>query len=119
MTRTTSAVATRRRKKRLFKMAKGFIGDRKNHVRLTKGAVLRAIAFSYTHRKHKKRDFRRLWITRINAAAKMNGISYSKLMFGLKKANCELDRKILADLAFNDPSYFASVANFAKEALAV
>jgi large subunit ribosomal protein L20 len=119
MTRATSAGYTRRRKKRLFKQAKGFIGDRKNHVRLTKGAVLRAIAFSYTHRKHKKRDFRRLWIQRINAAAKMNGISYSKLIHGLKKAKCELDRKMLADLAFNDPAHFASVANFAKEALAV
>lgn len=119
MTRATSAVATRRRKKRLFKAAKGFIGDRKNHVRLTKGAVLRAIAFSYTHRKHKKRDFRRLWIVRISAAAKMNGISYSKLMHGLKKGKCELDRKILADFAYNDPAHFASVASYAKEALAM
>lgn len=119
MTRATSAVSTRRRKKRLFKRAKGFVGDRKNHIRLTKGAVLRAMKFSYIHRKHKKRDFRRLWIERISAAAKMNGISYSKLINGLKKANCELDRKMLADLAFHEPVHFASVASFAKEALAV
>lgn len=119
MTRSTSAVSTRRRKKRLFKLAKGFIGDRKNHVRLTKGAVLSATTFRYVHRKLKKREFRRLWITRINAAAKINGISYSKLMYGLKKANCALDRKMLADFAFNDPNYFATVVTFAKEALAV
>ncbi len=119
MTRITNAVSSHRRKKRILKRAKGFIGDRKNHMRLTQGAVLRALAFNYIHRKQKKREFRKLWIMRINAAAKMNGLSYSKLISGLKKANCELDRKMLADLALNNPGQFAAVATCAKEALAV
>ncbi|MEM1282141.1 MAG: 50S ribosomal protein L20 [Chlamydiota bacterium] len=118
MVRVTNAVASRRRKKRLHKRAKGFWGDRKNHLRLTKETVMRALAFNYTHRKHKKRDFRRLWITRISAASKANGISYSKFINGLKKARCELNRKVLADLAIHDPAGFAEVANTAKQALA-
>ena len=96
MVRVTNAVASHRRKKRLLKQAKGFVGDRKNHLRLTSDAVLRAMAYNYRHRKERKREFRRLWIVRIGAAAKINGISYSKLMHGLKKAQCELDRKMLA-----------------------
>lgn len=119
MTRTTSAVSTHRRKKRLLKRAKGFIGDRKNHVRLTKGAVMKARKFSYIHRKQKKREYRKLWIMRISAAAKMRGISYNKLMFGLKKLNCELDRKMLADLAITNPVHFTAVVDSAKAALAV
>ncbi len=118
MVRVTNAVASHRRKKRLSKRAKGFFGDRKNHLRLTQEAVMRALAFNYIHRKHKKRDFRRLWISRISAAAKINGISYSKFINGLKKARCELDRKVLADLAVFDPAGFAVVASRAKEALA-
>lgn len=118
MVRATNAVASHRRKKRLYKLAKGYVGDRKNHLRLTSGAVMRAMAYNYAHRKRKKRDFRRLWITRINAAAKINGISYSKFIYGLKKARCELDRKVLADMAIRDPSGFATVVGFAKEALA-
>lgn len=117
MVRATNAVASHRRKKRLFKLAKGYVGDRKNHLRLTSGAVMRAMAYNYAHRKLKKRDFRRLWITRINAAAKINGISYSKFIYGLKKARCELDRKMLADMAIRDPSAFAAVVGFAKGAL--
>ena len=118
MVRVTNSVASHRRKKRLFKLAKGFVGDRKNHVRLTSDAVMRAMAYSYRHRKLKKRDFRRLWITRISAAAKINGISYSKLINGLIKAQCELDRKVLADMAIRDPSGFTAVVNHAKQALA-
>ncbi len=118
MVRVTNAVASHRRKKRLYKLAKGFVGDRKNHLRLTSGAVMRALAYNYAHRKQKKRNFRRLWITRINAAAKINGISYSKFIYGLKKARCELDRKVLADMAICDPSSFAVVVGYAKEALA-
>lgn len=117
MVRVTNAVASHRRKKRLYKLAKGFVGDRKNHLRLTSGAVMRALAYSYAHRKRKKRDFRRLWITRINAAAKINGISYSKFIYGLKKARCEFDRKVLADMAIRDPSSFAAIVGCAKEAL--
>jgi large subunit ribosomal protein L20 len=115
--RVTNAVASHRRKKRLYKRAKGFVGDRKNHLRLTSGAVMRAMAFNYAHRKQKKRDFRSLWIMRLNAAARINGISYSKFIFGLKKANCELNRKMLADLAIRDPSGFAAIVGHAKHAL--
>lgn len=118
MVRVTNAVATHRRKKRLLKQAKGFVGDRKNHLRLTKDAVLRALAYNYRHRKERKRDFRSLWIVRIGAAAKINGISYSKFICGLKKAKCELDRKVLAEMAIRDPSSFAAVAGRAKLALA-
>lgn len=118
MVRATNAVASHRRKKRLFKLAKGFVGDRKNHLRLTSDAVMRALAYNYRHRKLRKREFRNLWITRISAAAKMNGISYSKFMFGLKKAACELDRKILSEMAIHDPIGFSAVVGRAKEALA-
>lgn len=117
MVRATNAVASHRRKKRLYKRAKGFVGDRKNHLRLTSDAVMRAMAYSYRHRKLKKRDFRRLWIMRIGAAAKINGISYSKLINGLIKAQCEIDRKMLADLAIRDPNSFTAIVNHAKQAL--
>lgn len=117
MVRITNAVASHRRKKRVLKRAKGFVGDRKNHLRLTQEAVMRALAYNYRHRKLRKRDFRSLWIQRIGAAAKIHGISYSKFIFGLKKARCELDRKVLADLAIRDPSSFAAVVSRAKEAL--
>jgi large subunit ribosomal protein L20 len=118
MVRATNAVASHRRKKRLFKLAKGFVGDRKNHLRLTTGAVMRALAYNYKHRKLRKRDFRSLWIMRINAAAKINGISYSKFIYGLKKAGCELNRKVLAEMAITDPTSFAAVVGHAKLALA-
>ena len=118
MARVTHAVATHRRKKRLLKMAKGFVGDRKNHLRLTADAVMSAMAFNYKHRKQKKRDFRRLWTQRISVAAKINGISYSKFVCGLKKAGCSLNRKMLSDMAIRDPHSFAAVAGAAKHALA-
>src|SRR6478752_5011473 len=114
MVRATNAVASHRRKKRLYKRAKGFVGDRKNHLRLTQGAVMRAMAYNYRHRKEKKREFRSLWITRISAAAKIHGISYSKFIHGLLKANCALDRKMLSDMAIRDPIGFAAVVNHAK-----
>lgn len=117
MVRVTNAVASHRRKKRLHKLAKGFVGDRKNHLRLTSDAVMRAMAYSYRHRKQKKREYRSLWITRIGAAAKMNGISYNKFIHGLKRARCELDRKMLAEMAIHDPHGFAVVAAQAKAAL--
>ncbi len=118
MVRATNAVASHRRKKRLHKQAKGFVGDRKNHLRLTSDAVMRAMAYSYRHRKIKKREFRSLWIMRIGAAAKMHGISYSKFIHGLKRARCELDRKMLAEMAIHDPTGFAAVVGHAKAALA-
>jgi large subunit ribosomal protein L20 len=118
MVRATNSVASHRRKKRILKKAKGFFGDRKNHLRMTKEAVMRAMAYSYRHRKEKKRNFRCLWITRIGAAAKIHGISYSKLIHGLQKAGCALDRKILADMAVRDPEGFAAVVTRAKQAIA-
>jgi len=118
MVRVTNSVASHRRKKRLFKRAKGFVGDRKNHLRLTSDCVVRALSYNYDHRKLKKRDFRSLWIVRIGAAAKINGISYSKLIHGLKQARCEIDRKMLADMAIRDPGSFAAVVSHAKQALA-
>jgi large subunit ribosomal protein L20 len=118
MVRVTNAVAPPRRKKRLLKQAKGFVGDRKNHLRLTSDAVISAMAFNYRHRKVKKRDFRRLWTIRLGVAAKINGISYSKLINGLKKAGCMLNRKMLSDMAIRDPNSFAAVVGAAKQALA-
>lgn len=118
MVRVTNAVASHRRKKRVFKRAKGFVGDRKNHLRLSSESVMRALAYNYRHRKIKKREFRRLWIQRISAAAKIHGISYSKFINGLLKARCELNRKMLADMAVRDPNSFAVVVAQAKEALA-
>lgn len=118
MVRATNAVASHRRKKRLLKRAKGFVGDRKNHVRLTSDAVMRALAYNYRHRKLRKREFRNLWIMRIGAASKIHGVSYSKFIHGLKIARCELNRKMLADMAIRDPDSFAAVVGCAKEALA-
>ena len=118
MVRAKNAVATRRRKKRLFKRAKGFIGDRKNHIKNTSETVMRALAFNYRDRKQRKRDFRSLWITRIGIASKINGMSYSSLIHGLSKAGIELNRKMLADMAVRDPSGFAGVVEMARGALA-
>lgn len=118
MVRVTNSVSSHRSKKRMLKRAKGFWGDRKNHMALTKEAVMRAMAFNYKHRKTKKRDFRKLWIQRINAAARIHGISYSKFIDGLHKAGCQLNRKTLAHMAVTDPEGFGQVVNTAKAALA-
>jgi len=118
MVRATSAPASRRRRKRLLKRAKGFWGDRKNHVRQSSNAVMSAMAFNYRHRKLKKTDFRKLWITRVGVGAKINGLSYSKFMHGLKKAGCDLNRKMLSEMAIHDPASFKAVADMAKNALA-
>lgn len=116
--RVTNAVQARRRTKKMLKRCRGFYGDRKNHLRLSKDALMTALANNYKHRKLRKRDFRSFWITRIGVGAKINGMSYSKLMNGLKKANCELNRKILAELAITDPTAFSAVAQTAKQGLA-
>ncbi len=118
MVRVRNTVASRRRRKRLLKRAKGFFGDRKNHVRLSKDAVMKALAFNYRDRKKRKGQFRRLWITRIGVATKIHGISYSKFINGLLRAGCLLDRKMLSQMAIHDPKGFAEVVNVAKEALA-
>ena len=106
------------KRRKILKRAKGFFGTRKNAYRMAMQAVDRALAYSYRDRRQKKRQFRRLWITRINAAARINGLSYSRFINGLKLAGCELDRKMLADLAVREPQGFAEVASMAKEALA-
>jgi large subunit ribosomal protein L20 len=118
MVRVTNAVASHRRRKRLLRRAKGFFGDRKNHLRLSSDAVNKALAYNYRHRKEKKREFRSIWIMRIGAAAKIHGISYSKFIHGLHKARCELNRKMLADMAIRDPHGFAAVVSHVKQALA-
>jgi large subunit ribosomal protein L20 len=118
MSRARNQVASHRRKKRLFKLTKGFRGDRKNHLRLASDGVMRAMAFNYRHRKHNKRNFRRLWIIRIGIAAKINGISYSKFINGLTKAGLEINRKMLAEMAISDPKGFTAIVDTAKGALA-
>ncbi|NGX31543.1 MAG: 50S ribosomal protein L20 [Chlamydiae bacterium] len=117
MVRVTNAVSSRRRRKRLRKLAKGFFGDRRDHLRLTKDAVMKALHYNTHHRKLKKRDFRTLWIERINVAARINGLSYSKFIYGLKNLENGLNRKMLAEMALNDPKGFAVIAEDAKKAL--
>ena len=118
MVRATNAAYSNRKRKRLLKQAKGFVGDRKNHRRLTSNCVLQAMAFNYRGRKQCKRDFRSLWISRLGVGAKLHGLSYSKLIHGLKLAGSLLDRKVLSEMAISDPVGFAAVATHAKQALA-
>ena len=117
MVRVTNSVARKRRKKRLLKQAKGFFGDRKNHIRNAKNVLMKAWANAFVGRKEKKRQFRALWIQRINAAARCHGMSYSKLIDGMNKANIEIDRKSLAKLAVEDEKAFEAVVTAAKSAL--
>ena len=117
MPRTKGGYKTRQRRNRVLKRAKGFWGARRKLYAVAKETVDRAMAFAFIGRKQKKRTFRRLWVTRINAAARPHDLSYSRLINGLKKANIELDRKVLADLAVSDPQAFAAVAAVAKQSL--
>lgn len=117
MARSTYSVARKKRKKKILRAAKGYFGGRKNLYRTAKDAVEKGWEHAYRDRKKKKRNFRRLWITRINAAARQNDISYSRFMNGLQRAGIELDRKALADLAIRNPDTFASLAERAKSAL--
>lgn len=105
------------KRRKVLKQAKGYYGTRSKAYRIAKQAVDRALAFSYRDRRQRKRQFRRLWITRINAAARANGLSYSRFMDGLKKSGSKLDRKVLADLAVREPEAFTKLAEAAKEAL--
>jgi len=105
----------KRRRKKILKLAKGHRGGRSKLFRTAADAVDKALMYAYRDRKARKRDFRRLWITRINAAARMNNLSYSKFIHGLKLAGVNLDRKVLAELAISDPSGFAQIANLASE----
>jgi len=114
--RVKRGTAGHRRHKRRLKLAEGYRGRRSDCFKLAKRAVEKALQFSYRDRRAKKRDFRGLWITRINAAARLNGLSYSKLIKGLSDANIQLDRKVLAEIAFADPASFAVIAEKAKAA---
>lgn len=107
----------RRRRKKILKLAKGYRGGRSKLIRTAADAVDKALMYAYRDRRVRKRDFRRLWIARINAAARMNNLTYSKLMHGLKLANVELDRKVLAELAVSDPAGFNQVAALAAQQL--
>lgn len=116
MPRVTRGFKARRRRNRVLKLAKGFMGGRSRLYKSATEAVDRALVYAYRDRRAKKRDFRRLWIARINAGAHMNDMSYSQLMGGLKKAGVELDRKVLANLAILDANAFSRVVRIAKEA---
>ena len=118
MSRVTNAPASRRRRKRIIKQAKGYWGGRKNLYRTAREAVARAGRYAYRDRRVRKREFRQLWIARINAAARQNGISYSRLMDGLKKADVKVNRKLLAEIAVSDAKTFAKLADVAKSQLA-
>ena len=114
MARVKGGYNAKKRHNRVLKLAKGFRGARSKQYRVAKQSVMRALASAYVGRKERKRQFRQLWIARINAAARMNGLSYSKFMYGLKLAEISLNRKILADMAVNDKEGFAALAETAK-----
>ena len=117
MARVKTGVVRRRRHKKVLKLARGFFSARHKHFRKAKEQLERSLVYAYRDRRQKKRDFRRLWIVRINAACRLNDISYSRFINGLNKAKIELDRKILADLAMNDAKAFSELASKAKAAL--
>ena len=118
MARATNAVARKRRKKKVLDRAKGYYGRKHSSYRLANEQVMRSDAYAYRDRRNRKRDFRRLWITRINAAARQEGMSYSELINGLHKAEVDVNRKMLADIAVNDPEGFRRFIELAREAAA-
>ena len=118
MARIKGGMNAKKKHNRVLKMAKGYRGARSKQYRIAKQSVMRALTSSYAGRKQRKRQFRQLWIARINAAARMNGLSYSKFMYGLKLAGVEMNRKILADMAINDAEGFKTLAELAKSKLA-
>ena len=118
MTRVKRSVHAKKKRRAVLDRAKGFRGGANSHYRQAKEAVMKADAYAYRDRRNKKRDFRRLWITRINAAARQNGMSYSTFIHGLHLAGIELDRKVLADIAVRDPETFSRFAEAAREASA-
>ena len=117
MARVKGALNAKKKHNRVLKLAKGYRGARSKQYRVAKQSVMRALTSAYAGRKERKRQFRQLWIARINAAARMNGLSYSKFMYGLKSAGVEMNRKILADFAVNDAAAFTALAETAKKAL--
>ena len=118
MARVKGAIGAKKRHNRTLKLAKGYIGARSKQYRVAKQSVMRALTSAYAGRKQKKRQFRQLWIARINAAARMNGLSYSKFMYGLKLAGVEVNRKMLSEMAIADPAGFTALAELAKSKLA-
>ena len=117
MARVKGAMMTRKRRNKVLKLAKGYWGSKSKHFKMANQAVMKSLTYAYTGRKLKKRDFRSLWITRISAACKMNGMNYSSFMHGLKVAGIELDRKVLAQMAYEDIESFNELATIAKKAL--
>ena len=116
MARVKGGVVSRKRRKRVLKLAKGYYGAKHILFRTAKEQVMNSYYYAYRDRRQKKRDFRKLWITRINAAARLNGLTYSKLIAGLTKAGIEVNRKMLSELAINDPAGFAKICDAAKNA---
>ena len=117
MARVKGALMTRKRRKKVLKLAKGYWGSKSRHFKMAKQAVMKSGHYAYIGRKHRKRDFRRLWITRISAACKMNGMNYSTFMNGLKKAGITLNRKMLSEIAIADEAAFKALVEQAKAAL--
>ncbi len=118
MARIKGGMNAKKKHKRVLKLAKGYRGARSKQYRVAKQSVMRALTSSYAGRKQRKREFRRLWIARINAAARINGLSYSRFMYGLKLADVDLNRKVLSEMAVNDAESFAKLAQLAKDKLA-
>ena len=118
MARVKGGMNAKKKHNRVLKLAKGYRGSRSKQYRVAKQSVMRALTSSYAGRKERKRQFRQLWIARINAAARINGLSYSKFMYGLKLANVEMNRKMLSEMAVNDAEGFAKLADLAKSKLA-
>ena len=118
MARIKGGLNAKKRHNRVLKLAKGYRGARSKQYRIAKQSVMRALTSSYAGRKERKRQFRQLWIARINAAARMNGLSYSKFMYGLKLANIDINRKMLAEMAINDAAGFTALADIAKSKIA-
>ena len=116
MARVKTAIITRKKHKKILKRAKGYFGAKHYRFRNANQAVMKSLSYAYVGRKDKKSDFRKLWITRINAAARMNGTTYSKMIAGLKKANVSINRKMLAETAVNDPKAFTEICKVAKKA---
>lgn len=117
MTRVKRSVRTKARHKKILKLAKGYFGHKSKLFKVANQAVMKSLSYAYRDRRNKKREFRKLWITRINAAARLNGLSYSRFMNGLSRAQIALDRKILADIAVTDPAGFTALCLKAKAAL--
>ena len=116
--RIKRAVNAVKKRRKIFRLSKGYFGSKSRSYRIAREAVMKSLMYAYIGRKNRKRDFRQLWIARINAAARMNGLSYSKFMHGLKVAGINLNRKVLADIAVNDAAAFAALAEKAKSAIA-